>query len=232
MTTIADYLQGIDLWLMYLINVSAHNPVLNWLMPIFHDDHPWRLPLLIIWLLVMILGGKRGRWIGLGALVMLALTDPISARIFKPLVGRIRPCNVLGNLNLWKSGAWMVTPDTVLEVYKSSFSFPSSHAANMAGQAFWWGYFYPRIRWVCYSLAFLIGISRIYDGVHWPSDVLGGWILGGLCFGVLWLLVIKWRPEIIPRAALSSGNEVTDVSDNDLEITGGDRREDSSKEHC
>ena len=127
---------GIDLRLLYVINVSLHNPVLNWLMPIFHDDHPWRLPLLIIWLLIMIFGRKRGRWVGLGALVMFALTDPISARVFKPLVERIRPCNVLGGLNLWESGAWMVTPETVLEVYKSSFSFPSSHAANMAGQAF------------------------------------------------------------------------------------------------
>ncbi len=201
---------------MYVVNVSLHNPLLNWLMPIFHDDHPWRLPLLIIWLLVMVFGGKRGRLIGLGALVVLALTDPISSRIIKPLVGRIRPCNVLGDLNLWKDGVWMVTPETVTMVYKSSFSFPSSHAANMAGQAFWWGFFYPRIRCACYSLAFLIGISRIYDGVHWPSDVLAGWLLGGLCFGVLYSVVIRWQPDLLPKRVSSKSEDVEKDSDADL----------------
>ncbi|GHC67022.1 phosphatase PAP2 family protein [Limoniibacter endophyticus] len=79
-----------------------------------------------------------------------------------------------------------------------SASFPSSHAmmsivlyltlasilAGIVGQM--------RVRIAFFSLAFLItfaiGISRLYLGVHWPSDVLGGWIAGGGWVLLCWLL--------------------------------------------
>jgi hypothetical protein len=42
-------------------------------------------------------------------------------------------------------------------------------------------------------IAFLIGFSRLYLGVHFPHDVLGGWLLGAL---LLWLVVRCWDPVV------------------------------------
>lgn len=83
-------------------------------------------------------------------------------------------------------------------VNENSLSFPSGHA--MMAIAFWGvlAYFLAkRVRnrfWKNFSvaiiivLAFSISISRVYLGVHWPTDILGSWILGGVWFaGLIWL---------------------------------------------
>ena len=83
-----------------------------------------------------------------------------------------------------------------LVVVKTS-SFPSGHASSsmifyltlalaLAGRTRW--------RWVAVSgailLSLLIGTSRVMLGVHWPSDVVGGW-----SFGLLWVLLTLRRAE-------------------------------------
>lgn len=93
----------------------------------------------------------------------------------------------------------MVTPDQVIEIYKSSYSFPSSHATNIGGQAFWWGWAYPKTRWIWYGVAFVVGFSRVYDGVHWPIDVVAGWVTGGLIFGVFSVIVVQWGPKSLRK---------------------------------
>jgi membrane-associated phospholipid phosphatase len=74
---------------------------------------------------------------------------------------------------------------------ETSFGVPSGHAQNAAGV---WGIMASRLRrgWVWAAavvLIFLIGLSRIYLGVHFPHDVLLGWLFGGL---VLWAFVVCW----------------------------------------
>jgi undecaprenyl-diphosphatase len=57
-------------------------------------------------------------------------------------------------------------------------SFPSGHTATSFACATVLSYFVPRAAPAFYLLALAIGFSRIYVGVHWPLDVLGGAILG------------------------------------------------------
>jgi len=75
-----------------------------------------------------------------------------------------------------------------------SFSMPSNHALNSATAASFFWVVFPSTRWVVGAMAILVGVSRIFLGAHYPTDVLAGWGLGGMLGMTLGYLVIqsKW----------------------------------------
>jgi len=58
------------------------------------------------------------------------------------------------------------------------FSFPSGHTAAAFLMAFLASHFFPVVTFPAYLIASVIGFSRIYNGLHYPSDVLAGMLLG------------------------------------------------------
>jgi membrane-associated phospholipid phosphatase len=94
---------------------------------------------------------------------------------------------------LWFAGPrpYWVSDRVAVYSAESSFGIPSGHAQNAVSV---WGIIASRIRkswaWVtAFSLAFLIGFSRLYLGVHFVHDVVVGWLIG---FAVLWLFIRYW----------------------------------------
>ncbi|MCS6908057.1 MAG: phosphatase PAP2 family protein [Anaerolineales bacterium] len=102
---------------------------------------------------------------------------------------------------------YWISPEVKAFAAETSFGVPSGHAQIAAGV---WGMIAATARrgWVwlvCGSLILLIGFSRMYLGVHFPHDVILGWLLGAITLGVmLWL----WRPLSAHLALQSFGNRL------------------------
>lgn len=129
----------------------------------------------------------------------IVLLDFVGARI-KDLVARPRPCMVLSDIQH-------------VEACGKVFGFPSNHAINTATAAAFLHVLYPRSGWVSWPLVVLVGLARVYIGAHYVSDVVGGWILGGLCgAGGGWLL-LQW-PRFRTQRASSMLQASSDVSPN------------------
>lgn len=90
---------------------------------------------------------------------------------------------------------------------ETSFGVPSGHAQTAAGV---WGMVAAGLKrawaWIAaVLLIFLIGFSRLYLGVHFPHDVLAGWLIGGL---LLWLMLRFWNPVAAWLKKLTPGQQI------------------------
>ena len=131
-------------------------------------------------------GGGKARILLLLLIPTILISDQLSSHVIKPLFGRLRPCIALDDVHL-------------LLRRKKSFSFPSSHATNMAAVAVIFTWHYRRYWWGFAAFALLIGFSRIYVGVHYPLDVLVGYIVGGGSAGFVLVAWYRWLGPKIGR---------------------------------
>ncbi len=154
-----------DRWLFYLINGAGANAFFDAVMPFLTDFSNFEIPLAIAWVMLMVFGGRRGRVTALLLAVTLLMTDQISSHVIKPLAQRERPCVELNDVR-------------ALIGVKTSFSFPSSHAANIFGAATVLSLKYRRLMVPFVVIATAVAYSRVYVGVHYPLDVIAGAALG------------------------------------------------------
>jgi undecaprenyl-diphosphatase len=173
-----DLLQHCDAVLFQFLNHLIANPIWDAVMVAVTTQKYWAAPLLLVCILLVGKGGRRGRIALVLALLAVGASDWISARVIKPGVGRLRPCYTLENVRL-------------LIPCGGKHSFPSSHAANSMAVAITLAYFFRRYSAWLFAVAFLVGYSRIVVGVHYPGDMLGGFVCGGLCAAVVLALYKK-----------------------------------------
>lgn len=134
------------------------------------------------YIIVTILTVALWRWWGWGAALAMGLTTLVSAftsEVLKAYFARLRP-----------------DFDPHLD-FVSSAAYPSGHANNAAVVYILFIMLVPQARhpgWQLAAAAMIIvtGLSRIMLGVHWPTDVIGGWMLG-TSFALMAAAVIAYR---------------------------------------
>ncbi|MGD1048023.1 MAG: phosphatase PAP2 family protein [Candidatus Krumholzibacteriaceae bacterium] len=183
---------SLDVRSFRLLNRDIVNPVFDSVMPWATDFNRLRFVVILIWCALVVFGKTKGRWAALVLIPVIAASDQLSSHLMKPLIERLRPCDVLGGVHLWHgSEGWITTPAEVARSYKSSFSFPSGHAANVTASMLFLGLVYRRWLAPLLAVALVVSFSRIYIGVHWPSDVLVGMALGAALGGAAYAVFTR-----------------------------------------
>ena len=200
----ASMFQIIEHCLFKIINVSAHNTVFNFIVPLFsqvwlmwvgalicvvvYAVHCWRSslePVGRVLMLVLLMGLSVG------------VTD-ITTSALKSSIDRERPCQVLTGTNYYDSATdqWLVIDENTTETEGLGGSMPSSpSAACMAVAVVLSLLFYRSNPWV-YLLPFSVGFSQVYIGKNYPFDVVVGWIIGLVSVIAVWwichLIIIRF----------------------------------------
>jgi undecaprenyl-diphosphatase len=185
-----EFFYSLDVAFFTFVNSTLSTTAGDFLWPYITDYDrylPVRILFVAVWLALMIKGGKRGITAALLVILVIVCADQLSSFVIKPLFERPRPCHVV-------DGAQVVQNVHLLVHCGGGKAFPSSHAVNNFAVATLFTFFYRRWAWALFGWASLVSISRVAVGVHYPSDILGGALIGtAVAAIVLWLWTVAGR---------------------------------------
>ncbi|ADL53484.1 phosphatase PAP2 family protein [Clostridium cellulovorans] len=164
-----------DALLLEKINASLRSPFMDWFMPKITYLGTFYASLIIL-CLILISTIEDKIPFSLTLVISMVLTSAVTQGV-KRTVNRNRPYNVLLNLTVSKIGI-------------DKYSFPSGHTSNAFALAVITFCFFPYIGVLALFLAILVALSRMYLGVHYPTDVAIGFIIGTLSSLIIYFCLI------------------------------------------
>ena len=164
-----------DVYLFYQINTVWTDSFLDNVFPWWRDATTWYPVYLFLIIFILInFGWKSWTWI-MFLILNVTITDQLSAHLIKNWVPRLRPCQdpiMYGHVRM------------IVNHCSGGNSFPSSHATNHFGAAvFLFITLKPYLKNYAYLFFFwaaTISYGQLYVGVHYPTDVIGGAIIGSM----------------------------------------------------
>ncbi|MEM9824487.1 MAG: phosphatase PAP2 family protein [Bacteroidota bacterium] len=163
-----------DAYLFELINGHWHYGFLDQLMPFWRSKYLWFPLYLFILIFVWINFRRKSLWFLLAMIASIACADLVSSHLIKKNVQRPRPCHD----EQLRARMYLLVP------CGGGYSFTSSHATNHFAIAVFLILTLvrrkPRLRWLLFFWAASIAYGQVYVGVHYPSDIVVGALLGTL----------------------------------------------------
>ncbi len=163
-----------DTGLFNYINNHWSNGFLDVFLPFMRDQWCW-FPMYALILLYFVIRyrSKGFIWV-VWCILTIVVSDFVSSQLIKKSVMRARPCHIPNELT-----------DLILRVdCGSGFSFTSSHATNHMALAVFICFTTLRAfgtwRYIFLPWALIIGYAQVYVGVHYPLDVISGFLLGSI----------------------------------------------------
>lgn len=178
-----DYIVSLDKSLFVLVNSHWTAAWADQFFPFITDLHKtdffkFVLVPLILTIFMWRRGWKRGLIIFFFAVLSVSASDGFGNWAFKKTVQRPRPANTQ-NLEVQVRAPF------------GGYSFVSNHATNMYSFASFTSAIFPPATIPLYTLATVVAYSRVYNGVHFPADVVCGGLLG-MIFGLLFARLCKF----------------------------------------
>ena len=172
-----------DQKLLFLINRQWTSAGLDWFMGALSCIAAWAPILVFLFLFLFLKGGFKMRAFLITAGLIVGINDGVVAQTLKRVVDRPRPHQAMNDVRVVDLDK--ATPRT-LALFKPAKvtlsrigfgevegrSFPSGHTMNCFSAALVALCFFGRRAAWGFGLAALVGYSRIYNGAHWPSDVV------------------------------------------------------------
>ncbi len=188
-SSLAMIVIGLLLWrfdfeILFFIKNHIRNGFLDVIVPFYTnlgDDG-------IIWIVLgfVLLIPKKTRKCGIMVLAALLVMLIVNNIILKNIIARPRPC---------------ATYPELVELVKipTSYSFPSGHTVSAMAVAFTIFLQHKKFGIVTLIFAFLMGLSRLYVGVHFPTDVFGGIIVGAVIAFAVYFAEKKITPILLKK---------------------------------
>jgi len=175
------FLYILDLQLFLIINKTISNPIFDVIFTFLHQPYKniWFIIIILSIWIYFIYKDKKNRLILILILPLgIFITDKIGDSI-KDFELRERPYMTINNEEMNLLVKVKKTEDGKYKNTRSSKkSFPSNHSANIFFIYFILSILYPNKNKYFLCIAMMVGISRIYVGVHYPFDVISGAAIG------------------------------------------------------